>query len=127
MDSVDPRRLCQIEIRVSDIQKSLSFYEHVLGWHKVPALIHNYYVLEVPEDCPFGISLIPSKKTEHGHCNSLTTLYFECLNPQEILAKVEVWGGRLCRDPGPLPGYGTIKIFQDPDGQRFGLFIKNNP
>lgn len=120
VNGVDPTKLCQIEIHVSNIERSLKFYETVMNWPAVPTEIHNYHVLEVPERCPFGIALVPDKK---AIARSGIVLYFAVDDPQEIANAAKLQG----TDPLPgatLPGYGKVQQIQDPDGNCFGLYKK---
>ncbi len=116
-----PTKLCQIEIPVSDIERSILFYDRVFGWKQVPAEMHEYIVLQVPDDCPYGISLIPTKKERAGDS---IVLYFQTENPARIAEAVKDYGGRLRFGPKKLGAYGDIYQIEDPDGNRFGLYLK---
>jgi predicted enzyme related to lactoylglutathione lyase len=39
----------------------------------------------------------------------------------------EEFGGKTVVEPMPIPGVGTIAMFQDPDGVMLGLFQENPP
>lgn len=112
--------LCQVEIHVRDLQRSLKFYEDVFGWQPVPAEIHNYVVLKVPDSSAYGISLIPDAKRAPG--GDGIVLYFSCEDPDACLERATKAGGRVRFRNQRLPGYGRLDQFEDPDGQRFGLF-----
>lgn len=116
--NIPPNKLCQIEIPVSNLEKAGAFYAEAFGWRPVPAEMHQYVVLEVPEDCPFGISLIPSPGKRSG--DSLV-LYFSVDHPEEIAARVIALGGKIRFGPKQLGPYGEIWQVEDPDGNRFGL------
>jgi len=116
-----PTKLCQIEIPVLNPERSVQFFERVFGWKQAPAEMHEYIVLQVPDDCPFGISLIPTKKESLGHS---TVLYFEAENPVAIVKAATSNGGRLRFGPKNLGIYGEIYQIEDPDGNRFGLYSK---
>ena len=121
---VDPRRLCQIEILVSDLKRSVAFYDEALGWKPAPAQLHDFVVLSVPDDCPFGIGLrsgIPEKTN-----GNQVVLYFAADHPQAVIQRVGSCGGHPVFGPNHLPGYGYIWQFADPDGNRFGLYSKTN-
>ncbi len=124
---IDPTKLCQIEIPVSNIERSLEFYDKVMGWPATPTELHNYQILKVPADSSFGIAIIPvpdsSANTPNRSRNGLT-LYFGVDDPDTICSLCKKHGGqvKVSRD---LPGYGHIRHITDPDGQRFGLFQKN--
>ena len=119
---IDPKKLCQVEIHATRLEVSRKFYEEVFGWKAVPAEMHNYLVLDVPEDCPFGISIVPSigAKLSSGQI----ILYFEVQNAAEIAEKAAQFGGAKKFGPARLPAYGDIWQITDPDGHRFGLFEK---
>ncbi len=122
---VSPLNLCQIEIVVQDLRRSIDFYEAVLGWACVPAEMHDYAVLTVPDDCPYGISLVPAKRddkpTEERYA-SRATLYFRVQEPKTIAQRAKEFGGAVIFGPKKLPGYGLCYQIADPDGQRLGLF-----
>ncbi len=118
---VDPVRLSQIEIVVSDLGRSLRFYDEAFGWRPVPAEFHELVLLDVPRDCPFGISLRPEVQSE-GNRPQRLTLYFTVDDPEHVLDKVSSAGGRSIPTKIKLPGYGVVYLCEDPDGTRFGLF-----
>lgn len=113
--------ICQIEIPVSDIKASLKFYSEVFGWKRVPAEIAGYYILDVPREFGFGVSLTPKPSGISKKCNS-SRLYFKCQNPDRYLDAIETYGGKILGGPSLRPGYGMIWRFQDPDGHAYGLF-----
>jgi predicted enzyme related to lactoylglutathione lyase len=128
MTPLDPRSLCQIEIPVSDQQRALAFYRAAFGWEAVPAEIHEFVVLAVPDDCPFGLALVPYVRSggEPVPRNG-PVLYFATPDPEAVVARVEAAGGRRRFGPTKLAGYGTIFQIEDPDGNRFGLYHKIGP
>ena len=117
-----PTKLCQIEIPVLDIERSILFYERVFGWKQAPAEMHEYIVMQVPEDCPYGISLIPTRKERLGDS---IVLYFQTENPEAIAEAAKNNGGRFRFGPKKLGFYGDIYQIEDPDGNRFGLYLKH--
>jgi predicted enzyme related to lactoylglutathione lyase len=121
---IDPKKLCQVEIHATRLEVSRKFYEEVFGWKAVPAEMHNYLVLDVPEDCPFGISIVPSigAKTSSGQI----ILYFQVEDAANIAERAEQFGGSKKFGPTRLPAYGNIWQITDPDGHRFGLFEKQS-
>ena len=111
-------QLVQIEIGVEDVKASLAFYKEVFGWTLSPCEIQNYLVLDVPENCPYGIALVKAKKTAH----SCITLYFQTDEPAEVLKRVESSGGTTIFGPKWVPPYGEIFQFKDINGIRWGLY-----
>ncbi len=118
-----PTKLCQIEIPVLDIERSILFYERVFGWKQAPAEMHEYIVMQVPDDCPYGISLIPTRKERSGDS---VVLYFQTEDPKAVADAAKNNGGRLRFGPKKLGAYGDIYQIEDPDGNRFGLYFKPN-
>ena len=119
---IDPKKLCQLEIHATRLDVSRKFYEEVFGWRAVPAEIHNYLVLDVPEDCPFGISIVPSLGAKRS--SGQIILYFEVHDAAAIAERASHFGGSKKFGPTRLPAYGDIWQIEDPDGHRFGLFEK---
>jgi len=129
MSNICLGKLCQIEIHVRDLEKSLQFYLSVFGWQRIPADLHDYIVLDVPENCPYGVSLIPtapSSRTAGANTNRIV-LYFACHEPEECANKALAAGGRKRLGPKRVPGVGTIYLIEDLDGHRFGLYRTNEP
>jgi predicted enzyme related to lactoylglutathione lyase len=121
--TLDPTSLCQIEIQTPDLEKSLVFYQKVFLWKKASIDLYNYVVLEVPDNCKFGISLIPNKKAPVP--NSVV-LYFAVTDAKIFAERAEAWGGKVT-SPRVLPGYGKVTLIEDPNGQKFGLFETQTP
>ncbi len=119
MIELDPNLLCQLEIHVSNLEQSLVFYEGVFGWKPVAAELHNYIILDVPKDCPYGVSLVPSRR--QGGLTKAIVPYFKTTEPQVFVEKAESFGGQKILQKR-LPGYGEISQVADPDGHRWGFF-----
>ena len=119
---IDPEKLCQVEIHATRLETSRKFYEEVFGWKAAPAEIHNYLVLEVPETCPFGISIVPSMGARLS--SGQIILYFQVNDAAKIAARAEQFGGSKKFGPTKLTAYGNIWQITDPDGHKFGLFEK---
>lgn len=120
---IDPTRLCQIELQVDDLKAAAKFYDEAFGWKVVPAELHEYVVLAVPHDCPFGIALTPKRAGGGGSPGSVV-LYFAVDDPDAVVRAVERAGGKKRFGPMPLMGYGAIYQVEDPEGTRFGLYLK---
>jgi predicted enzyme related to lactoylglutathione lyase len=118
-----PQALVQIEIHVSNLDQATKFYEQTFGWKSSPAELHNYVVLEVPPECGWGISLVPTR-TKPNTATPPVVLYFKVENAAAIAQKAEASGGRKLFGPTSLPAYGQIWQVTDPDGHRYGLFEK---
>ena len=121
---IDPSKLCQVEIHATRLDVSRKFYEEVFGWKAVPADIHNYLILAVPETCPFGISIVPSMGVRQS--SGQIILYFQVTDAEKIAERAELFGGSKKFGPTKLPAYGKIWQITDPDGHKFGLFEKQD-
>lgn len=120
--NVDPTRVCQVEIPVSDVPRATYFYENAFGWKPVPAELHEYVVLAVPDACSFGIALVPGREKEAK--TSGVVLYFAVDDPELVASAAQAFGGRRRFGPVKLFGYGQVWQVEDPDGTRFGLYAK---
>ena len=116
--------LVQIEVLVSDLDRSLAFYRDVFHWHEVAAEMHDYKVLDTPPEWGFGISLRPLGGEQFGP--SRLVLYFAVPDPEKTSALAAEKGGKRLFGPRTLPSYGEIWQIEDPDGQRWGLFRAAN-
>lgn len=114
-------QICQIEIKVSNIKRSLEFYEKFFAWKPTPVSIHNVFVLNLPKESPYGISLIPHEKPDIG---SALTLYFKASKEEFLTLKQKAVDLRLenSSEPRMVSGYGEIFYIEDPDGHCFGIF-----
>jgi predicted enzyme related to lactoylglutathione lyase len=117
-------QLCQIEIPVQDLHRAILFYENVLGWRPAPTEIHDYCVLDVPADCPYGISLVPQRRAAESSPSSGPVIYFHCDDAAGLVETACQWGGRRRFGPRQLPGLGLIYQIEDPSGNRIGLYEK---
>lgn len=123
---VSPTSLCQLEISISDADLALRFYRDVFGWKPVPAEIHQYIVMDVPRDCPFGIALVPGPTSGQTRTGGIVP-YFAVAGPERVVLAAEKAGGRRILGPHSLAGYGTIYQIEDLDGNRFGLYQAQKP
>lgn len=98
----------------------MRFYGEAFGWLPAPAEIHDYVVLAVPDDCPFGIGIVPSPAA--GGVGPI--LYYACDDPAGMAQKVVAAGGLMRFGPTKLFGYGEIYQLEDPSGVRWGLYKK---
>ena len=112
-------KLCQIEVEVTDITRARNFYETVFALKTLPAEMHRYYILEVPSDCPYGISL---RLTDQVVPSQSVLLYFAVPTLEGIGARVELAQSGAIEGKRVIPGYGQAALVTDPDGHRFGLF-----
>lgn len=117
--------LCQLEFRSRKLDASLLFFKHVLGWPAMPMVLHEYVVLKVPSDSPYGISLVPASTEPEELSLSPQQLipYFRWEELDSLIAHLSQWGGKLISGPQLLAGYGKTVVVQDPGGIQLGFFV----
>jgi predicted enzyme related to lactoylglutathione lyase len=122
---IHPHRLCQLELHSENIKASIEFFTEIFGWPPVPIAIHEYTVLDVPDDCSFGISIVGHLPQEHHPYSSGVVPYFAVEGDMScILERVEQHGGKQVWGPRPVPGYGQVYCVEDPGGIRIGLYAR---
>nr|AFK48160.1 unknown [Lotus japonicus] len=123
-----PEPLCQVMLRVGDLERSIKFYEKALGLKVVKktdrpeqkytiamlgyAEEHETIVLELTYN--YGV-------TEYTKGNAYAQV---AIGTDDVYKSAELvnlatqeFGGKITRQPGPIPGLNTkIASFLDPDG-----------
>jgi predicted enzyme related to lactoylglutathione lyase len=112
--------LCQIEIPVTDVEDAKNFYRDVFGLKATPADIHDYVVLAVHSKSPFGLSLVPKSTIKSG---GGPRLYFSVVDFAPVIDALKKWPDSGLEGPIRLPSYGKVYRFQDPDGNKLGIFV----
>ncbi|KAL0542920.1 hypothetical protein IC582_018001 [Cucumis melo] len=123
-----PEPLCQVMLRVGDLERSIKFYEKALGMRLLKKVDRPEYkytlammgyadelettVLELTYN--YGV-------TEYTKGNAYAQVAIgtdDVYKSAEVVNQVnQELGGKITRQPGPLPGIGTkIVGFLDPDG-----------
>ncbi len=119
--AITPKQLCQIELYAKDLPSSLVFLDKVLGWKAVSISLQDMVVIEVPDDCPFGISLVAK---EEAALNPGCVPYFEIEGSMEELVNQGLdHGARLFEGPRLIPGYGQAVVLEEPGGLRLGFYL----
>jgi len=123
-----PEPLCQVMLRVGDLDRSVKFYEKALGMKVVKqvdrpeqkysitmlgyAEEHETTVLELTYN--YGVTEY-TKGTAYAQVAISTDDVYKSAEVVKLVT--EELGGKITRQPGPLPGINTkIVSFVDPDG-----------
>lgn len=116
--------LCQVEIPVTDLQRAKQFFKAVFGLVPVELYIHDKVILDVPSDCPYGLtlSLTDRSKLTREQTEPSITLYFRSDNPDQILGAAKKLSEISVQGPEEIAGYGTLWLIIDRDNNRFGIF-----
>ncbi|XBJ16083.1 hypothetical protein VPH35_007800 [Triticum aestivum] len=111
-----PEPLCQVMLRVGDLDRAISFYEKytiaMMGYgpedkHAVLELTYNYGV------------------KEYDKGNAYAQIAIGTDDVYKTAEVVRQNGGQITREPGPLPGISTkITACTDPDGWK-SVFVDN--
>ncbi|KAJ6407117.1 hypothetical protein OIU84_010597 [Salix udensis] len=127
-----PEPLCQVMLRVGDLDHSISFYEKAFGMdllckqdnpeYKYTTAMIGYgsedknCVLELTYN--YGI-------TEYDKGNAYAQISIGTNDVYRTAEAVKIFGGKVTREPGPLPGINTkITACLDPDGWKT-VFVDN--
>ncbi|MCO5607945.1 hypothetical protein L7F22_062147 [Adiantum nelumboides] len=127
-----PEPLCQVMLRVGDLDRSINFYEKAFGMQllrKKDNAEHKYTLAMLgygPEDKSTVMELTYNygvSKYEKGDAYAQVALGTD--DVFKTAEAVREAGGKITREPGPLPGINT-KIFAclDPDGWKT-VFVDN--
>ncbi|XVE70467.1 hypothetical protein DITRI_Ditri10aG0074700 [Diplodiscus trichospermus] len=111
-----PEPLCQVMLRVGDLDRSINFYEKytiaMMGYgpedkNVVLELTYNYGV------------------TDYDKGNGYAQIAIGTDDVYRTAEAVKFFGGKITREPGPLPGINTkITACLDPDGWKT-VFVDN--
>ncbi|RLN09660.1 putative lactoylglutathione lyase [Panicum miliaceum] len=127
-----PEPLCQVMLRVGDLDRAISFYEKACGMELLRKIDNPEYkytlammgygseeknaVLELTYN--YGV-------TEYAKGNAYAQIAIGTDDVYKTAEVVKLFGGQVVREPGPLPGISTkITSIMDPDGWK-SVFVDN--
>ncbi|GLT83298.1 hypothetical protein SLE2022_015930 [Rubroshorea leprosula] len=128
-----PQPLCQVMLRVGDLERSIKFYEKSLGMRvvkKVDRPEHKYSIAMLgyaEEEKTTVLELTYNYGvTEYTKGNAYDRV---AITTDDVYKSAEVvdlvtkeLGGKIIRQPGPVPGINTkVTSFLDPDGWKIVL------
>ncbi|XP_044497454.1 lactoylglutathione lyase GLX1-like [Mangifera indica] len=123
-----PEPLCQVMLRVGDIDRSIKFYEKALGMkllRKVDKPDYKYTLAMMGYADEYETTVLELTYnygvTEYTKGNAYAQV---AIGTDDVYKSAEVvnlvtqeLGGKITRQPGPIPGINTkITSFLDPDG-----------
>ncbi|CAI0431097.1 unnamed protein product [Linum tenue] len=117
-----PEPLCQVMLRVGDLDRAIKFYEKALGMKVLRTIDRPEYKYTLAmmgyadEDKTTVLELTYNYGvTEYTKGNAYAQI---AIGTDDVYKSAEeVGGGKITRQPGPLPGINTkITSFLDPDG-----------
>ncbi|KAG6483210.1 probable lactoylglutathione lyase, chloroplastic [Zingiber officinale] len=128
-----PEPLCQVMLRVGDLERSIEFYEKAFGMELLRKRDNPEYKYTIammgygPEDKNAVLELTYNygvKEYEQGNAYAQIAIGTDDVYKTADAIKLH-GGGRITREPGPLPGINTkITACLDPDGWK-SVFVDN--
>ncbi|KAG5014679.1 putative lactoylglutathione lyase, chloroplastic [Glycine max] len=134
-----PEPLCQVMLRVGDLNRSIEFYEKAFGMELLRTRDNPEYKYTIamlgygPEDKSTVLELTYNYGvTEYDKGNAYAQIAIGTDDVYKTAEAIKLAGGKITREPGPLPGINTkITACLDPDGWKsvclFDLYYLKSP
>ncbi|KAK1605884.1 hypothetical protein QYE76_029557 [Lolium multiflorum] len=127
-----PEPLCQVMLRVGDLDRAISFYEKACGMELLRKRDNPEYKYTVammgygPEDKNAVLELTYNYGvTDYDKGNAYGQIAIGTDDVYKTAEVVKLSGGQVVREAGPLPGINTkITAILDPDGWK-SVFVDN--
>ncbi|KAF9612746.1 hypothetical protein IFM89_003756, partial [Coptis chinensis] len=127
-----PEPLCQLMLRVGDLDRAIQFYEKAFGMELLRKRDNPEYKYTIammgygPEDKNVVLELTYNYGvTEYDKGNAYAQIAIGTDDVYKTAAAIKLYGGKIMREPGPLPGINTkITACLDPDGWK-SVFVDN--
>ncbi|CAN6456603.1 unnamed protein product [Victoria cruziana] len=127
-----PEPLCQVMLRVGDLDRAIDFYKRAFGMELLrkrdnPAYKYTIAMMGYgPEDKNAVLELTYNYGvSEYDKGNAYAQIAIGTDDVYKTAEVVKLAGGKITREPGPLPGISTkITACLDPDGWKT-VFVDN--
>ncbi|XP_009625103.1 putative lactoylglutathione lyase, chloroplastic [Nicotiana tabacum] len=127
-----PEPLCQVMLRVGDLDRAINFYEKAYGMKLLRTRDNPEYKYTIamlgygPEDTSSVMELTYNYGvTEYDKGNAYAQIAIGTDDVYKTAEAIRLCGGKITREPGPLPGISTkIVACLDPDGWK-SVFVDN--
>ncbi|XP_061367402.1 lactoylglutathione lyase GLX1-like [Gastrolobium bilobum] len=127
-----PEPLCQVMLRVGDLDGAIAFYQKALGMTLLRKRDNPDYKYTVammgygPEDKNTVLELTYNYGvTNYDKGNGYGQIAIGTNDVYKTAEAIKLCGGKIIREPGPLPGIDTkIAVCLDPDGWKLA-FVDN--
>ncbi|KAK1418558.1 hypothetical protein QVD17_27703 [Tagetes erecta] len=127
-----PEPLCQVMLRVGDLDRSIAFHEKAYGMELLRRRDNPEYKYTIammgygPEDKNAVLELTYNYGvTEYDKGNAYAQIAIGTDDVYKTAEAIKLFGGKITREPGPLPGISTkITASLDPDGWKT-VFVDN--
>lgn len=127
-----PEPLCQVMLRVGDLDRSIDFYQKAYGMELLRKRDNPEYEYTIammgygPEDKNAVLELTYNYGVkEYDKGNAYAQIAIGTDDVYKTAEAIKLYGGNVLREPGPLPGINTkITACVDPDGWKT-VFVDN--
>lgn len=127
-----PEPFCQVMLRVGDLDRAIKFYEQAYGMELLRKRDNPEYKYTIammgygPEDKSAVVELTYNYGvTEYDKGNAYAQIAIGTDDVYKTAEAIKLSGGKVTREPGPLPGISTkITACLDPDGWKT-VFVDN--
>lgn len=127
-----PEPLCQVMLRVGDLERAIKFYENAYGMKLLRTRDNPEYKYTIamlgygPEETSAVMELTYNYGvTEYDKGNAYAQIAIGTDDVYKTAEAIKLCGGKITREPGPLPGISTkITACLDPDGWKT-VFVDN--
>ncbi|KAL5783291.1 hypothetical protein ACOSP7_008320 [Xanthoceras sorbifolium] len=127
-----PEPLCQVMLRVGDLDRAINFYKKAFGMELLRKRDNPEYKYTIammgygPEDKNAVLELTYNYGvSEYDKGNGYAQIAIGTDDVYKTAEAIKLCGGKITREPGPLPGINTkITACMDPDGWK-SVFVDN--
>ena len=109
--------IVHIELSAVDLQSAGKFYSDLFGWTVKSFAGSDYLTFEAPPGPGGGFNVVDKE-----HKRGEIIPYIQVDDIEAVLTKIVAHGGKTIREKSEIPGEGHFGIFEDPSGNRVGLF-----
>lgn len=114
--------IVHIEISAKDLKKAGEFYSDLFGWtvEQLPEM--NYATFDAAGGPGGGFNPVNDENPAGA-----VLVYVGTDNIEDSLSKAEKLGGKTIVPKTVIPGMGWFAVFEDPTGNRLGLYTNLAP
>jgi len=113
--------IVHFDIASEDVNRAKKFYESLFEWKiTMPPGMSDYYLLETTD--LEGKQSIGGGIGKRENPDQKITLYIGVENIERYCRKIEELGGKVIQPELPVPGWGSLAVCMDTEGNLFGLW-----